>query len=166
MRNLFKLKNHENQRGVAAVEFAIVLPLLLFLFIGITEFGLAYYNKQVITNASREGARAGIVADHRGNTTYLEGIVEAYSVDRLITFGSSDVSSYINIDLYYRGDEESSSWTTTHSSDSKYFKVDVTFRYTYLILAGFKLFGADFGPNLDIKASTVMRMEPAMPDSD
>ena len=49
-----------NQRGAAAVEFAIVLPILLLLFAGVTEFGIMYYNKQVLTNASREGARAGV----------------------------------------------------------------------------------------------------------
>lgn len=43
------------------VEMAIVLPLLLVLVFGITEFGIALYRKEVLTNASREGARAGIV---------------------------------------------------------------------------------------------------------
>ena len=51
----------KNQKGAALVEFAIVVPLLILLATGIGEFGLVLYNKQVITNASREGARAGIV---------------------------------------------------------------------------------------------------------
>ena len=45
-----------NQKGAALIEFAIVLPLLLLLVFGAIEFGLLFYNKQVITNASREGA--------------------------------------------------------------------------------------------------------------
>jgi len=48
-------------RGGAAVEFAIILPLLIFLVAGIIEFGFALYDKAVLTNASREGARTGIV---------------------------------------------------------------------------------------------------------
>jgi Flp pilus assembly protein TadG len=52
----------KSQKGVAAVEFALVLPLLVLLIFGIIEFSLLMFNKQVITNASREGARAGIVA--------------------------------------------------------------------------------------------------------
>ena len=44
-------------RGAAAVEFAIVAPLLFVLIFGIIEFGAILYNKSVITNASREGAR-------------------------------------------------------------------------------------------------------------
>jgi Flp pilus assembly protein TadG len=51
-----------NQRGGSAVEFAIILFVLLLIVFGIIEFGLIFYNKQVITNASREGARFGIVS--------------------------------------------------------------------------------------------------------
>ena len=49
------------QCGVAAVEFALILPLLLALLFGMAEVSLLLYDQAVITNASREGARAGIV---------------------------------------------------------------------------------------------------------
>ena len=49
------------QHGGAAVEFAMLLPVLMALFMGTVEMGLILYNKAVLTNASREGARAGIV---------------------------------------------------------------------------------------------------------
>ncbi len=49
------------ENGVATVEFGLILPMLLLIVSGIIEFGLALYDKAVITNASREGARAGIV---------------------------------------------------------------------------------------------------------
>ncbi len=49
------------QRGTATVEFGLLLPVLLLIVSGIIEFGMALYDKAVITNASREGARAGIV---------------------------------------------------------------------------------------------------------
>lgn len=45
--------------GVAVVEFAIILPILLLLILGGMDFGHAYYIEHVITNASREGARYG-----------------------------------------------------------------------------------------------------------
>ncbi len=51
-----------NQRGMAAVEFALLTPVLAILLFGITEFGLAFYKQQIITNAAREAARAGILA--------------------------------------------------------------------------------------------------------
>lgn len=45
------------ERGAAAVEMAIVLPLLLLVVGGLVDLGRAYYLNAVITNASREGAR-------------------------------------------------------------------------------------------------------------
>jgi len=46
--------------GAAMVEFAIGSTVLIMLVLGIIEFGFLWYQKQVITNASREGARYGI----------------------------------------------------------------------------------------------------------
>jgi Flp pilus assembly protein TadG len=47
-------------KGAVAVEFAIVGTLFILLIAGIIDFGHAWYMKQAITNASREGARYGI----------------------------------------------------------------------------------------------------------
>lgn len=47
-----------DSRGASAVEFAVVLPLLLTLLVGIIEFGF-FFNQQIsVTQAAREGARA------------------------------------------------------------------------------------------------------------
>ena len=51
----------DNERGASAVEFAIVLPVLVMFVFGIIEFGIVFYNKAMITNACREAARAAIV---------------------------------------------------------------------------------------------------------
>ena len=56
----YKMASH-GQRGTATVEFGLLLPVLLLIVSGIIEFGMALFDKAVITNASREGARAGIV---------------------------------------------------------------------------------------------------------
>ncbi|MDQ0824914.1 Flp pilus assembly protein TadG [Arthrobacter sp. B2I5] len=47
----------DSERGAAAVEFAILLPLLLMLVLGTIEFGRAYNAQITLTNAAREGAR-------------------------------------------------------------------------------------------------------------
>jgi Flp pilus assembly protein TadG len=49
--------------GQAAVEFAIVLPLLLILMIAIFEFGRAWEIYHAVTDAARLGARSAVVAD-------------------------------------------------------------------------------------------------------
>jgi len=50
-----------NQRGAVAAEFALLLPVLLMILFGIIEFGMMMYGREIVTNAAREGARAGIV---------------------------------------------------------------------------------------------------------
>ncbi|MBN2575343.1 MAG: pilus assembly protein [Deltaproteobacteria bacterium] len=58
-----KRRTRKTDRGAAAVEFAIVLPLFLTLVLGTIDFGYFLYVSEVVTNAAREGARAGSVAD-------------------------------------------------------------------------------------------------------
>lgn len=49
------------QRGAAAVEFALLLPVMIGVIAGITDFGRAFFTQIELTNAAREGARAGVV---------------------------------------------------------------------------------------------------------
>lgn len=49
------------ERGAAAVEFAILTPLLFLILFGILEFGLAFLNVQSIRTGVREGGRAAAV---------------------------------------------------------------------------------------------------------
>jgi Flp pilus assembly protein TadG len=55
-RRLFK-----EATGASAVEFALVLPLLLLLILGMVEFGTLFYRQAIISWSSREAARTGIV---------------------------------------------------------------------------------------------------------
>lgn len=48
---------NEGERGAAAVELAIILPLLLVLVGGIIDFGRLLYAEVMVTNAAREGVR-------------------------------------------------------------------------------------------------------------
>lgn len=50
-----------DKQGAQLVEFAILLPILLLLVIGIFEFGRSYFTWIIITNSAREGARAAAV---------------------------------------------------------------------------------------------------------
>jgi Flp pilus assembly protein TadG len=52
-----------NQKGQALIEFALVLPLVLLLVVGMLEFARAWNLHQVITDAVREGARRAVLAD-------------------------------------------------------------------------------------------------------
>ena len=51
----------DRERGAAAVEFALVLPLLLMVLLGAIDWGWYFFVREVAVNAAREGARAGSV---------------------------------------------------------------------------------------------------------
>jgi TadE-like protein len=50
-----------SRRGQSLVEFALVMPLLLVMLLGIMEFGRAWHISQIVTDAARQGARAGAI---------------------------------------------------------------------------------------------------------
>lgn len=55
-----------DEGGQAFVEFLLVVPALLFLVVGILEFGVAWRTNQVVTNTTREGARVAVLPDPSG----------------------------------------------------------------------------------------------------
>jgi len=52
-----------SEDGQALVEFALVVPVLLFLVLGLVEFSRAWNTKQVLTDTAREALRSSVVAD-------------------------------------------------------------------------------------------------------
>ena len=56
--------DRNKERGAAIVEFAIILPILLLLVMGIIQFGFIFNGQITLTSAVREGARYAVV----GNT--------------------------------------------------------------------------------------------------
>ena len=50
-----------DRRGQSMVEFALVLPILLLVVFGATEFGRAWMTLNILTAAAREGARLAVV---------------------------------------------------------------------------------------------------------
>jgi Flp pilus assembly protein TadG len=141
---MVSLRRVDRQKGVAVVEFALVLPLLVLLAFGIIEFSLALYDKAIITNASREGARNGIVFSTPPVTdAEIETAVNNYCQNKLVTLGlPGAVTTYITRE----GSGESGDDLT----------VRVEYPYNFLVLPGF-VAGLIGGMNLH--AETVMRME-------
>jgi Flp pilus assembly protein TadG len=51
------------ERGVAAVEFALIAPVFFMLLIGIMQMGLFFFYWNTATEATRLGARVAVVCD-------------------------------------------------------------------------------------------------------
>ncbi len=135
-------EHRHSEAGASAVEFALILPVLALLVFGAVEFSLALYDKAMITNASREGARAGIVSqDPRMTPTEIGAVVNKYCKDHLVTFGTSN-------------DPVVSVTPGTNFGDD--LTVAVTYNYGFLILPN--LVTGLVGP-INLSATTVMKME-------
>jgi len=132
------------QAGSAVVEFALVLPLLLLLVFGIVEFSVALYDKAVITNASREAARAGVVYKVPQLTVaQITTVAQNYASNYLITFGSPATMA-VAVDQ--------SAGTTTGNP------LKVTLSYTYTGLALGKIINPLVGA-IQFSAVTTMDYE-------
>jgi len=54
----------KNNKGASAVEFALILPILVMMVFGIFQFGIAFNNWIALTHAAREGARLAAVGQY------------------------------------------------------------------------------------------------------
>jgi Flp pilus assembly protein TadG len=138
-----------NQRGTSAVEFAIVLPLLVLFIFGIIEFGLIFYNKAMVTNASREAARAGIVyRDPPVSKEEMSEVVNNYCENMLVSFGSSLP-------------HETKVPSDVCDAHGKELVVNVVYRYEFLLLPDFltTFFSGGLPGSIDVSAVTRMRCE-------
>ena len=90
-----------------------LLPILFMVLFGAIEFGLITYNKQVISNASREGARMAIAEN--ANTGDVETFVRDYCDNSLVNLkgntvlgheavGFADDGSHVTVTVSYQYD--------------------------------------------------------------
>jgi Flp pilus assembly protein TadG len=79
--------------GAAAVEFALVVSLLVMLVFGLMEYGLAFWQIQNLRSATREGARVAAV---RGNTSQISTAMENASAGSIPSGSSGYFSVTVN----------------------------------------------------------------------
>ena len=65
----------KSERGATAVEFALILPILGALIFGMIDFGRMIWQQEVLINATREGARQGILFGSGNGQTEIEATV-------------------------------------------------------------------------------------------
>jgi Flp pilus assembly protein TadG len=76
-------------RGAIALEFVLVLPFLLIVLFGIVDVSLLLCDKAIITNASREAARAGVVVRvPQLSATQISSVALNYMQNSLVTAGT------------------------------------------------------------------------------
>jgi len=82
------------RRAVAAVEMAVVTPLLLAVLFGIIEFGWLFTVQHTLVNASREGARTGVLegADAGDVTTVVLNYLSPMGLDSSVTINVTEAT--------------------------------------------------------------------------
>lgn len=124
-----------DDEGVAAVEFGLLLPVLLAILLGIMDYGHVFMVKLTMTNAAREGARVGITLPTGSAESAAEAAATRYLASANITTAVVDANAPSDLDPEVR--------------------VNITLDYTPLI---------GFVPTPDsLTASSVMRWELATP---
>lgn len=141
-----------NQSGASAIEFAIILPLLLIIVFGIIECSILFYDKAMLTNASREGARLGIVYHYNSSGLNhpddgeIASVVNQYAQSHLINF---DATSVITTTINRTGDSSGDALT-----------VSLSYPYSFLVFSNLlSLLGASAPDLITLNAVTIMRME-------
>lgn len=122
--------------GEALVEFALILPIMLVLSLGMLDFGRAFHMKGLVDQAAREGCRVAIVTRPL-DIALIEGRVE----------------TILNAD----GIKPNSITVTPGADRLVEVKVDVTFKF--MTPGVFSLIGAKFDNSLNLVGKATMRSE-------
>lgn len=121
----------KSQRGQSLVEFALILPLFIVVLFGIMEFGRLWEMTNLITSASREGARVAAIS----------GTSQSQAIN-----AAQNVLSAANID----------NATITVSGPNASNEVSVTVSIDYEPITGSIIPGLD---DFSLTRSTIMRWE-------
>ena len=95
----------QRDKGQTLVEFALLLPLLLLLLVGIAEFTIAVLSYNTLADAARQGARYGIV--HPSANADIENVARDATqwLDQdMLTFNITTGSTTITVEAVYELD--------------------------------------------------------------
>lgn len=101
MRKTPRIRTRDGQRGASLIEFALVLPIMLVVTFLVVDFGRAFFMRNVLEQAAREGARqlaVGASTDSiLARVTPLANLSGAGSIsfDLQPSYGSAQVRSVV-----------------------------------------------------------------------
>jgi len=132
--------------GAAGVEFALVFPIFLLVVLGSVEMGTALYNRAILTNASREAARAGVMLQTTPMTPASIGnVAKNYVQNFLIDYSGAAPTPTVTV-------------TNLDGSTLTGSRLQVQVSYTFNGLLLGPMFASIAGP-MGINAVTVMKYE-------
>jgi len=114
------MKKLQIDKGQSLLEFALLLPLLILLIMGLFDLGRAVFYYSVLNTAVREGTRYAIVqsdCDYRVNTGSCDGgYLEAYPLncDDAVSIGNRNICDEVRTKMFNIAELSSSVITIDH----------------------------------------------------
>ena len=136
-------RRFRSERGAELIEFAIVMPILLFIIAGIIDFGMMFRTYEAVTNAAREGARVGVLPGYA--PVDVQSRVDAYLTASGLA--GAHVTSVVDVPVA----------TTAGTFTARAVTLNYTYQFVVLGVAA-PLFGGSFG-SINLNAVSVMRTE-------
>jgi Flp pilus assembly protein TadG len=103
MTRLARKLRRRDERGASAVEFALIVPVVVMLLLGTITTGLVYSDHLSVTNAVREGARYGSVADATNGTTWANSVQTRVQQVYFNAAGTQPTDNEICVQLVQKG---------------------------------------------------------------
>jgi Flp pilus assembly protein TadG len=141
-----------SEKGAELVEFALVLPFLLLVVLGIAEFGIMLQRYEAITNAAREGARVAVLPG------YAEADVQA-RVAEYLSSGRGPTTAAAGSNPANPVVAVSDQSLVSSGKTIPLKRVTVTYTYSYMFLPKMGTWFGRTYPALTLSAVAEMRAE-------
>jgi Flp pilus assembly protein TadG len=152
------LGRRRGRRGAALVEFALIVPILLMLFLGIIEFGVMMMHQLTLVQVAREGSRHASLGKP----------VEQIEGRMLNMAGALPNQDELAVDLAYSTDEgqtypyalgDAGGGSENDAPPGSLIKVTLDWPHHLLTGSFFSWLSGAQGDTLPLKAEVVMRRE-------
>ncbi len=131
------IDGHRAERGTALIEFTLILPLLLVMTVAAVDFGRAFFVKNVVAQAAREGVRLRAVSSSADSALVRDRV--------------NQVAGAANVQI--------SQLPIEGPDASRQVRVKVTAEFNWIFPGVFNLFGANFTNPMSLTGEAVMRNE-------
>lgn len=135
--NTLQAGGRKAQRGTALIEFTLVLPLLLVMTVAAVDFGRAFFVKNVVSQAAREGVRLRAVSSSADSSLVRDRVLQ--------------VANAANVTV--------SQLSIAGPDAARQVSVTVTAEFNWIFPGVFNLFGANFTNPMSLTGEAVMRNE-------
>lgn len=132
------MKASRSKAGQSLIEFALLLPILILLIMGLFDIGRAIFYYSILNTAVREGTRFAIVqsdCDYRVNVGSCDGgYLESYPLncDDAVSLGNQNICNAVRTKLFDLNELSSSVITIDHPTTADgdpLISIDIDFNF-------------------------------------